>query len=175
MIKNKKQLTQSKEQLLRVKNLAEKYNDATTITDKAQYGSLECRIIDLEDEISEYENLLKNGINGLIFNLSNVEKAIVSLRIASKLTQKELAEKLGVAEQQIQRYENQDYLKASFERIIQIISVLTDKLNLSFVEYKKNNIVIFKNLILKKEENDALLLIQKRGAILQVNNANRAN
>ena len=54
------------------------------------------------------------------------------MRIASGYTQKELADKIGVPEQQIQRYEQQEYGKVKFERVVQIIRALAKKCELNF-------------------------------------------
>ena len=166
MIKNKKQLSQSKVQLAKLKELADKYRDAKNIVDKAKFGSLECQIEDLENEISEYETIKENGINGLSFDLSNLEKSIMSLRIASGLTQKELADKIGVAEQHIQRYEIQDYQKTSFERIIELISVLTDDINLTFVKNTDSKVIKFDAIT--PDIDPKLKLIQDRQALLVI-------
>ncbi|MFQ5652267.1 MAG: helix-turn-helix transcriptional regulator [bacterium] len=53
---------------------------------------------------------------------------LIQARIARGLTQKELAQKLGLKEQQIQRYEANDYAKASLARLNQIIDVLKVKI-----------------------------------------------
>ena len=45
-------------------------------------------------------------------------------RIARGLTQKDLARKLGVKEQQIQRYEETDYASASLSRLNEVIKAL---------------------------------------------------
>ena len=166
MIKNKKQLTQSKVQLTKLKELADKYRDAINIVDKAQFGSLECQIEDLENEISEYEAIKENGINGLSFDLSNLEKSIMSLRLASGITQKELAEKIGVAEQHIQRYEIQDYMKASFERIIELIGALADDVDLTFVN--KADCKVIKFDFITSDTDSELKQIQDRQALLVI-------
>ena len=166
MIKNKKQHTQSKEQLIRLRALAEKYKYSEEFIDKIQYGSLECQIEDLENEISEYEEIKESGISGLSFNLSNLEKTIMSLRIASGLTQQELADKIGVAEQQIQRYEVQDYMKTNFERIIEIIGVLSDEVNISFTKNTEGKIIKFSSI--NSTTNEILKSIQERQSLLAI-------
>jgi HTH-type transcriptional regulator / antitoxin HipB len=49
---------------------------------------------------------------------------LIKARIASGLTQKDLAEKIGVQEQQIQRYEANHYGSASFDRLRTIANAL---------------------------------------------------
>jgi Helix-turn-helix. len=164
MIKNEKQLKQSEKQLQMLKTIADKYEKSSSLSERAQFGALECQIEDLENEIEEYSKVVESGIDGLEFNASNIEKVIMSLRIASGFTQKELSNKLGVAEQQIQRYEEQNYQKASFERIIQIMRAMSDDFNLIF--RRKTNIIPFGNLKIKEEQNDKIKEIQRRGSLL---------
>jgi transcriptional regulator with XRE-family HTH domain len=89
-----------------------------------QYNVWRGRIDDLRLEIEEYEHLTSGDLHVLEVNSDNLQKAIVSFRIASGLTQKDIADNLEIQEQQIQRYEQNDYLTASFERIIQILNIL---------------------------------------------------
>ena len=88
-------------------------------------NSLNLIISELKQEISEYEQL-KSG-NILTFSLGSIEDlptTLIKARIAAGLTQKDLAEKIGVQEQQIQRYEANHYGSASFDRLRTIASAL---------------------------------------------------
>ncbi len=49
---------------------------------------------------------------------------MIRARIARGLTQKDLAKRLGIKEQQIQRYEETDYASASMARVNQVIKAL---------------------------------------------------
>jgi transcriptional regulator with XRE-family HTH domain len=49
---------------------------------------------------------------------------LIRARIARGLTQRDLAIKLGLKEQQIQRYEETDYASASLARINEVIRAL---------------------------------------------------
>src|SRR5947199_184943 len=50
--------------------------------------------------------------------------ALIQARIAAGLTQKQLAERLGLKEQQIQRYEATGYASASLKRVSAVIQAL---------------------------------------------------
>jgi len=50
--------------------------------------------------------------------------ALIRARIARGLTQRELAERVGLAEQAIQRYEAGDYAGVSFARVVEIADAL---------------------------------------------------
>jgi transcriptional regulator with XRE-family HTH domain len=49
-------------------------------------------------------------------------------RIASRMSQKDLAERLGIHMQQVQRYEKSDYRAASFDRMLEIAQLLGVKI-----------------------------------------------
>jgi HTH-type transcriptional regulator / antitoxin HipB len=88
-------------------------------------NSLNIIIGGLKQEIAEYEQL-KSG-NVLTFVLGSIEDLptiLIKARIAAGLTQKDLAEKIGIQEQQIQRYEANHYGSASFDRLRTIATAL---------------------------------------------------
>jgi transcriptional regulator with XRE-family HTH domain len=92
---------------------------------KLQLSALEGQLADLEADLREYESLqgkLNEAIE--ITSLEELPSVLIKARIASGLTQKELADKLGLKEQQIQRYEATDYAGASLQRIQQVIEAL---------------------------------------------------
>jgi transcriptional regulator with XRE-family HTH domain len=63
-------------------------------------------------------------------SLPELPIALIKARIAKGMTQKQLAEKIGVREQQIQRYESSHYGSASFDRVTEI----SEALEISFSE-----------------------------------------
>ena len=72
-------------------------------------------------ELKEYEEL-HSGRGGFprISSMSELSRVIIRARIVSGLSQNELAERLGLKEQQIQRYEATDYASASLSRLIEV-------------------------------------------------------
>jgi len=96
---------------------------------KAQQEAIENQYEELQQELKEYEELKKGKRKVLRVNaFEYLPIALIQARIARGLTQKELAQKLGLKEQQIQRYEASSYAKASLTRINQIIDVLDIKI-----------------------------------------------
>src|ERR1041384_5617382 len=92
---------------------------------KAERDALRSQLESLREELAQYESL-QNGsrreFTGESFEeLPNV---LIQARIASGLTQKQLAERLGLKEQQIQRYEATGYASASLKRVSQVIRAL---------------------------------------------------
>jgi len=77
----------------------------------------------LEEEVQSYERL-KRGEFEEIGNLRGLGQLLVSLRIARGLTQRQLAEKLGVHETQVSRDERNDYHGITLERAARILEAL---------------------------------------------------
>ena len=59
-----------------------------------------------------------------IESLDKLPRTLVEARIVAGLSQKELAERLDLKEQQIQRYEATDYRSASLTRLKQVAKAL---------------------------------------------------
>ncbi len=92
---------------------------------KIQVQALKADIKKLKNEISEYEFIRSGKLEELEFSsLQELPTALIRARVARKLTQKALAEAIGLKEQQIQRYESSNYSTASFARIQQIAKAL---------------------------------------------------
>lgn len=128
-----------------------------------QYNVWQGRIADLRLEIEEYEHLTSDDLRVLEVNSDNLQKAIVSFRIASGMTQKDIADKLEIQEQQIQRYEQNDYLTASFERIIQILHVLEVEVSLKKEFTKETNVVDFNKFLISDRDRNII-----EGTVLRV-------
>jgi len=77
----------------------------------------------LEEEVTSYERLKRGEFDELL-NLRGVGQLLVSLRIARGLTQRQLAEKLGVHETQVSRDERNEYHGVTLERASRILEVL---------------------------------------------------
>lgn len=80
---------------------------------------------DLRGELTEYERLRSGGVSSFeASSLGELATLLVKARIARGWTQHRLAETLGVAEQQIQRYESTGYRSASLARMCDIAAAL---------------------------------------------------
>ena len=86
---------------------------------------LEANLAILRQELREYEDL-KAGRFAFekLEGISELPKLLICARIASGLTQRDLAGRLELKEQQIQRYEASEYASASFTRIKEVVSAL---------------------------------------------------
>ena len=97
----------------------------------ARRNSLNLLINELRQEIAEYVQLKSGGITQFAFDsIQDLPVVMIKARIAGGLTQKELADKVGVQEQQIQRYEANNYRAIGFDRL----QVILQALNVNFVQ-----------------------------------------
>ena len=91
----------------------------------AQKAGLKSQLQDLETELKEYETLKAGGPKVLeLDSLERLPQVLIQARIAAGLTQEDLAVRLGVKPQQVQRYEASDYQTASFARLREIARLL---------------------------------------------------
>lgn len=79
----------------------------------------------LRDQVKEYERLRAGRVKQRnLSSLTELPKALIEARIAARITQKRLADRLGVAEQQVQRWEANEYSGVSVQRIQEIADAL---------------------------------------------------
>lgn len=92
---------------------------------KAQLDALRSQLDELRSELSEYEALRDGKQHVLeLSSLDELPQALIRARIAAGMTQRELAERLSIKEQQIQRYEATNYMSASLTRIKEVVAAL---------------------------------------------------
>ena len=92
---------------------------------KAQEEALSSQLADLQGELREYESLRAGEFRlESLAAVDEVPTVLIKARISQGLSQKALAERIGVKEQQIQRYEATDYASASLSRIREVASAL---------------------------------------------------
>ena len=77
----------------------------------------------LKEELAVYERL-KRGEFEALHNFEGLERWLVALRIAKGLTQRELAERLGVHESQVSRDERNEYHGITLERARRILQAM---------------------------------------------------
>jgi HTH-type transcriptional regulator / antitoxin HipB len=91
----------------------------------ARQNSLNILIGELEQEILDYDRLKSGEVNQFsIESFEDLPGVMIRARIAVGMTQKELAEKIGVQEQQIQRYEANNYRAVGFDRLQEVMFAL---------------------------------------------------
>ena len=83
------------------------------------------QVSELQEELDEYEALRTGTVPvAPIGSLSEIPLAIIRARIARGWTQARLGQELGLAEQQVQRYERTNYRGASLDRLRTIADLL---------------------------------------------------
>ena len=124
MITNERQLQIARRDLERFEtaldgDLAEAGIDPRIL--EAQRDAAERQTRELQRQIDAYVRLRSGHVREFhIASLADLPRALISCRIASGMTQRELADRLSLKEQQIQRYEMQNYQGASFARIADV-------------------------------------------------------
>jgi HTH-type transcriptional regulator / antitoxin HipB len=95
---------------------------------RMQSAALEDQIQVMYGEIAEYENLRDGKVRITIDRLSELPIALIKARISAGMTQGELADTIGIKEQQIQRYEANHYQTVGFDRLLEIAKILSIEL-----------------------------------------------
>lgn len=92
---------------------------------QAQLDAVQSQVDELREELAAYEALRAGRTNVLeLSSLDELPAALIQARIAAGLTQRQLADRLGMKEQQLQRYEATDYAGASLSRIRAVVEAL---------------------------------------------------
>ncbi|HCS40669.1 MAG TPA: hypothetical protein DIW44_13940 [Anaerolineaceae bacterium] len=133
MIKNAKQLQSSIRILNQVnKEIEQINNDKNLLIDKEIYLiPLFTQKNTLEDQIIEYQFLtnsnFKESIDNLLnkpFLLDNIGELLAKIRIASKLSQTEMANRLGWEQSNLSRFESENYSSQTISKIVEYASAL---------------------------------------------------
>ena len=132
MIKNERQYRITKAQAAKLEAALEAFS-AQSAGDrkthprliKAQADALRSQLESLRGELREYEKIKTGEVAPPDLDyITLVPQVLIFARIAAGLSQKELAERLGMPEQQIQRYEATEYASVSLARIMEIAKAL---------------------------------------------------
>ena len=134
MIKNERQYRITKAQASRFRQTLEDLQrraaeppDLHRRIARAQEDAVQSQLADLEQELREYESLKAGGFElEELHAIDGVATALIKARIARGLSHKDLAERLGLKEQQIQRYEATDYVSASLGRIRDVANAIAE-------------------------------------------------
>jgi HTH-type transcriptional regulator/antitoxin HigA len=127
MITNERLYKNSKVQLQRLENALKKPEDEKLPPKvrKAMRKALQGQFDAVKARLTAYENLSGGNVAEIAVNsLAELALALIQARIARTWTQKQLAEKLKLPEQQIQRYESTRYRGAAVERLQEVAAAL---------------------------------------------------
>lgn len=91
----------------------------------AMIEAMESDLKDLNKQLTRYRRVSDGKVRlRRLRGLEGLPEALIEARIARHWTQKDLAAKLGVKEQQVQRYEKERYQTASLDRIVEVAAAL---------------------------------------------------
>lgn len=133
MIKNEQQYQNSLDWLQRFEqSIAQLDNNEQLKAEperwKLHRDSYQSQVDELKLEISEYERLINcdtsKPLKIKIDSLNKLPNALIKARLAAKISQQELADRLGIDEQRVQEYEDTDYQCASFVEILEVSTAL---------------------------------------------------
>ena len=137
MIKNERQYGITKNQAVRLSQTLATLRQRSGETEgvhpviaKAREDAVRSQLADLEEQLREYESLKAGQFQWDSLKLvADLPSILIKARIAQGLSQKELAERIGLKEQQIQRYEATDYASANLARIKEVASAFGVEIN----------------------------------------------
>jgi transcriptional regulator with XRE-family HTH domain len=132
VIVNERQLAQARTQAQRFRVALEAMEagsldntDLHPALKTAQIDAVRGELQGLEAEIRAYERLRAGDVKRFdVDSLGELPMTLIHARIAAGLTQRQLAERLGLKEQQIQRYEATRYDGASFSRLVDVADAI---------------------------------------------------
>jgi ribosome-binding protein aMBF1 (putative translation factor) len=141
MITNERQYRITRAQLKRFDEAAEAQTtrDPSPNVDPRMHAAmgeaLRSEAEELRRQLHDYEQLRAGEIKARsLRSLTDLPRALIEARIAGHITQKGLADRLGLAEQQIQRWEATNYSGVGVERMQDVADALGARIteNISF-------------------------------------------
>lgn len=91
----------------------------------AEREALASQLLDLREELEEYDRWKESDLSTItVSSFDGLALGLIRARIASGLTQRDLAERLDLKEQQIQKYESEYYSTASYRRLREVANAL---------------------------------------------------
>lgn len=87
-------------------------------------------IAQMQDELDEYDHI-KQGQIREIYSIEYIGRLLIALRCAKNMSQRELAERLGVDESVVSKDENNEYYGITAKKIGRIIDALGVRIKIS--------------------------------------------
>jgi HTH-type transcriptional regulator / antitoxin HipB len=91
---------------------------------EATRNGFQTQINRMQTELQEYDDLKAGKVEITMSSIEDLPKVLIQKRISLGMTQRELAEKLGIKEQMVQRYESTAYESISYQRLIDVWNTL---------------------------------------------------
>jgi HTH-type transcriptional regulator/antitoxin HigA len=91
----------------------------------AAVAGIQAQIDELEAQIAQFEDLWAGRVKRVhVASLLDIPNVLIAARLAAGLTQAELAKRIGVSQQQVQKDEAGDYARASLDRLHAVAALL---------------------------------------------------
>jgi transcriptional regulator with XRE-family HTH domain len=129
MIKNPTELKSAQQKLNEFKFSLEKIQASRTeiepIVAQMKEDTIRSYIEEFEKEIRDYEELKKGKACFIsIDSVHNLHELLIKTRIAFKISQAELATRIGTSQQQVQRWESGNYETITWSKMLDVIDAL---------------------------------------------------
>ncbi len=138
MIKNDRQYEYTKRKLYEfeedLKAIRKKYSSDKNKVALLSQGYIE-HIAQLKAEIEEYEKMKRSPLPKVlrIHNLDEISPQLVRLRIARRLTQAQLAARIGCKQADVSRLEREDYQGYTISQLKKIAASLNAEIELDLI------------------------------------------
>ena len=127
MIQNERQFKVTRGQIARLRAALEATQTVRDDTDprvfRAMVAGIESQMEELTEELAQYERL-KEAACLHLESAASLAQVLIMARVARGYSQKDLADKLNLSPQQIQRYEATGYRSASLQRVVDVMEAL---------------------------------------------------
>lgn len=152
MIKNPKQAAVAKRKLQELELGLSAYKAQEADLHPKQFilglNTFEDLMAEVRVDLHVYQQLTSQSVKELFdLSIKDLPAMLISARLCAGMSQKELADKLEIHEQQIQRYESDEYDKASWSRIVEILEALDFNIKIPKVTLLKKDQLITKKLV----------------------------
>ena len=105
---------------------------------------LKSQIAEIEADVSHYQQLKTGNICHMqSFSLSALPTMLIEARIATGMSQSDLARVLGIKPQQVQRYEATNYMSASLARLVDVAEILNINISSMYFSETGNNGAVY--------------------------------
>jgi HTH-type transcriptional regulator / antitoxin HipB len=128
MIQNEHQYKVTKGEIDKLQQVIDKLLEQPNISPSQLAGmqnSFQTQIDRMQMEIQAYDDLKAGKVEITMGSIEDLPKVLIQKRISLGMTQKELAAKLGIKEQMVQRYEASGYESIGFQRLAEVWNALS--------------------------------------------------
>jgi HTH-type transcriptional regulator / antitoxin HipB len=128
MIQNEHQYKVTKGEIDKLQQVIDKLLEQQNIPPSQLAGiqnSFQTQIDRMQIEIQAYDDLKAGKVEITMGSIEDLPKVLIQKRIGLGMTQKELAAKLGIKEQMVQRYEASGYESIGFQRLAEVWNALS--------------------------------------------------